>query len=129
MDTTKINDEIAAMIDGALGFVVPAHLEFAALDMVADGDQVSLWWPVVAEICAASGIKEQVVRDGPPIILPLLLRGWVELLRDRALLSADAADQANVMVSRMIEQATAVMTGADTVARAISVRLGSPVLH
>lgn len=124
-----LTPEMNAAMRGQQPFIVPRGIEFKDLALGKEGDQFALNWLVILAICAASSIEERVVREGPPVILPMLLIGWLDLLVAAGEVRDEDVQDERDILAQMCIIANEVMKGVAPGDVSICVCLERPVLH
>lgn len=115
------------MITNRIELVVPRDLAFEDLGLsIAPDGKVHMAWAPVAAIIQASGVPESVLTEGPPVLLPLLLKAWLELREQVGDPIAEAAAVAGV-VDHMLRVAALVTDHVPDME--LAVQLGGPPRH
>lgn len=112
-------------MENRIDLVVPQDLAFEDLGLaIAPGGRVHMAWAPVASIIEASGVPETVLTEGPPVLLPLLLKGWLELLATRGQQPDNHEDVAAVVEHMLL---VAALVSDNIPAMELAVQLGDPV--
>lgn len=119
-----------ALPANAIVFRVPLEVDFADLGLESPDSHGARfnWWPI-ARICEASGLPESLLREGPPLILPTMLNGWLELLHDHGLIGSEDFDRSIAILIEWQHRAVEVMLQVGELECCVAVKLLLPTKH
>lgn len=107
---------------------IPHTLVFDELQLGRSGEgRIRFAREPLDAICRASGVSPALLFEGPPVLLPLLLKGWLSLLEESGGAVRNHAESTAIL-DEMLEEASAV-TDLPELALFVGIRTEAVTLH